>query len=92
MAVRKMHPDFGRKLSRTLPRERSAGPARLVAPKLQDGRRDNPKRKQIMKLTLSNADDRKSISGRISLVLLWLIGVPVPILIIIFLFRSCMGG
>jgi hypothetical protein len=30
-----------------------------------------------------------SISGRVPLVLLWLIGIPLPILIIIFLFRGC---
>jgi hypothetical protein len=35
---------------------------------------------------------RNSISGKIPLVLLWLVGVPVPILIIIFLFRGCSGG
>lgn len=27
--------------------------------------------------------------GRIPLILLWLLGVPVPILVLIFLFRSC---
>jgi hypothetical protein len=32
---------------------------------------------------------KPSISGRIPLVLLWLIGIPLPILIIIFLFRGC---
>ncbi|SDU03265.1 hypothetical protein SAMN05444156_1561 [Verrucomicrobium sp. GAS474] len=31
----------------------------------------------------------KSISGRIPLILLWLVGVPIPILVIIFLFRGC---
>ena len=30
--------------------------------------------------------------GRVSLLLLWLIGVPVPILILIFLFRGCTGS
>jgi len=38
-----------------------------------------------------NLDDRKSLAGRVSLLLLWLIGVPVPILVIIFLFRGCSG-
>ena len=31
------------------------------------------------------------MSGKLSLPLLWLLGVPIPILIIIFLFRGCMG-
>jgi hypothetical protein len=30
-----------------------------------------------------------SLSGKVPLLLLWLIGVPVPILIIIFLLRGC---
>ncbi len=45
-----------------------------------------------MKLSSPHLENRQSISGRISLVLLWLIGVPVPILVIIFLFRGCFGG
>ena len=32
---------------------------------------------------------KKSISGRIPLLLLWLIGIPVPILVVIFLLRGC---
>jgi hypothetical protein len=32
---------------------------------------------------------KPSISGRIPLLLLWFIGIPVPILIIIFLLRGC---
>jgi len=32
---------------------------------------------------------KPSISGRIPLVLFWLLGVPLPILIIIFLVRGC---
>ena len=36
--------------------------------------------------------DKPSIRGRIPLVLLWLIGVPLPIIILIFLFRGCAGG
>ena len=31
----------------------------------------------------------KSIRGRVPLLLLWLIGIPFPILIIIFLMRGC---
>ena len=38
------------------------------------------------KLTLHS---KKSISGKVSLLLLWLIGIPVPILVIIFLMRGC---
>jgi hypothetical protein len=34
---------------------------------------------------------KNSISGKVSLGCLWLLGVPVPILIVIFLFRSCSG-
>ena len=36
-------------------------------------------------------ENRKSISGRVSLLLLWVLGIPLPILIIIFLFRGCSG-
>jgi hypothetical protein len=32
---------------------------------------------------------KQSISGRIPLVLLWFIGIPVPILVVIFLLRGC---
>ena len=32
---------------------------------------------------------KQSVSGKVSLLLLWLIGIPVPILIIIFLLRGC---
>ena len=32
---------------------------------------------------------KPSLSGRIPLVLLWLFGVPLPIIIIILLFRGC---
>ena len=32
---------------------------------------------------------KPSVSGRIPLILLWLIGIPFPILIIIFLLRGC---
>jgi hypothetical protein len=40
---------------------------------------------------MKNFKDRASLSGKVSLGCLWLLGVPVPILIIIFLFRSCTG-
>jgi hypothetical protein len=33
--------------------------------------------------------DRSSVRGRVPLLLLWLIGIPFPILIIIFLIRGC---
>lgn len=32
---------------------------------------------------------KTSIGGKIPLLLLWLIGIPFPILVIIFLFRGC---
>jgi hypothetical protein len=32
---------------------------------------------------------KQSISGKVSLGCLWLLGVPIPILIIILLFRGC---
>ncbi len=35
---------------------------------------------------------KPSLRGRVPLLLLWLIGVPVPILLIIFLIRGCSGG
>jgi hypothetical protein len=37
-------------------------------------------------------NENKSIRGRVPLVLLWLLGIPLPVLIIIFLFRGCSGG
>jgi len=43
-----------------------------------------------MKSIPSNSN-RKDLAGRVSLLLLWLVGVPVPILVIIFLFRGCSG-
>jgi hypothetical protein len=38
---------------------------------------------------MKTPEQKKSISGRIPLVLLWLVGIPVPILLIIFLMRGC---
>jgi hypothetical protein len=38
---------------------------------------------------LQRARAIRSMSGRIPLLLLWLVGVPVPILVIIFLLRGC---
>jgi hypothetical protein len=35
--------------------------------------------------------NKPSVSGRVPLLLLWFIGIPVPILVIIFLIRSCSG-
>jgi hypothetical protein len=32
---------------------------------------------------------KPSISGKIPLVLLWLLGIPLPILVVIFLLRGC---
>jgi hypothetical protein len=32
---------------------------------------------------------KPSLRGRVPLLLLWLIGIPVPILVIIFLIRGC---
>ena len=51
------------------------------------------KLKLIMKHSFvnSNSETRKSLCGGVSLPLLWLLGVPVPILVIIFLFRGCAG-
>src|ERR1700679_4108779 len=34
----------------------------------------------------------RTVGGRVSLLLLWLIGVPGPILVLIFLFRGCTGS
>jgi hypothetical protein len=45
----------------------------------------------LPKLLMKNLSNRSRISGKIPLVLLWLLGIPVPILIIIFLFRGCAG-
>lgn len=40
---------------------------------------------------MKNLNWKNSVNGKVSLGCLWLLGVPVPILIIIFLFRSCAG-
>jgi hypothetical protein len=42
--------------------------------------------------SIISPENRTNLSGRIPLVLLWLIGVPVPILIVIFLLRGCFGS
>jgi len=42
-----------------------------------------------MKTPVTN---RPSLLGRVPLLLLWLIGVPFPIILIIFLIRGCSGG
>jgi hypothetical protein len=36
--------------------------------------------------------NRVRSSGRIPLLLLWILGIPLPIIILIFLFRGCSGG
>jgi hypothetical protein len=36
-----------------------------------------------------NAPDRKREKGKVGWVLLWLIGVPIPVLLILFLLRGC---
>jgi hypothetical protein len=41
---------------------------------------------------LERLKSTKSLSGKVNLGCLWLLGVPVPILIVIFLFRSCSGS
>jgi len=33
--------------------------------------------------------NRKSLEGRVGWVLLWLLGVPIPVLLILFLLRGC---
>jgi hypothetical protein len=40
---------------------------------------------------MQKSSRNSSSRGKVSLGCLWLLGVPVPILIIIFLFRSCSG-
>jgi len=34
-------------------------------------------------------ESSKGLRGRVSLLLLWLLGIPVPILVIIFILRGC---
>jgi hypothetical protein len=34
-------------------------------------------------------NNKKTVHGKVSLLLLWLIGIPVPILVILFLLRGC---
>ena len=41
-----------------------------------------------MKITSLSVEKRQSLSGRVSLVLLWLLGVPLPVLFLIFMFRG----
>ena len=38
---------------------------------------------------MKNTPYKKNLSGKIPLLLLWLVGIPVPILVIIFLLRGC---
>jgi hypothetical protein len=41
-----------------------------------------------MKLAQIYFRNHKNLSGRVPLVLLWLLGIPLPILFLIFLFRG----
>lgn len=38
---------------------------------------------------MKNKKTFNKIAGRIPLVLLWLLGIPLPIIMLIFLFRGC---
>jgi hypothetical protein len=38
---------------------------------------------------MTTKPDRKSEEGKIGWVLLWLLGVPIPILLVLFLLRGC---
>jgi hypothetical protein len=38
---------------------------------------------------MKTPNHKPSTSGKIPLILLWLIGIPVPVLIVIFLLRGC---
>lgn len=38
---------------------------------------------------MKNLTTLQKIRGRIPLLLLWLLGIPLPIIILIFLFRGC---
>jgi hypothetical protein len=35
-----------------------------------------------------NTTDRKSISGRVSLLFMWLLGIPLPVLFLVWMFRG----
>jgi hypothetical protein len=75
-----------------LSHSRGAGhPGEIMALKVQSGIEGKLNRKIIMKLSSPDPKNRKNLSGRVSLLLLWLIGIPVPILVIIFLLRGCSG-
>ncbi len=39
----------------------------------------------------SSAADRTPRRGKVPMILMWALGVPIPILLIIFLFRGCAG-
>ena len=41
-----------------------------------------------MKLAQTNFKNHKNLAGRVPLVLLWLLGVPLPIILLIFFFRG----
>jgi hypothetical protein len=42
-----------------------------------------------MKKSIPDMESSKGLRGRVSLLLLWLLGIPVPILVIIFILRGC---
>lgn len=40
-------------------------------------------------LSMKRPELRNSVSGKIGWIFLWLIGVPIPVLLILFLMRGC---
>jgi hypothetical protein len=42
-----------------------------------------------MKSLSERSFTRNKLAGRVPLLLLWLIGIPVPVLVILFLLRGC---
>jgi hypothetical protein len=45
------------------------------------------KLKRVMKVKVQNVKQR--VQGKVGWVLLWLLGVPIPVLLILFLLRGC---
>lgn len=54
-----------------------------------DGWRPEPAATTVMKTHHSSARGKLAAPGKIGWILLWLIGVPIPVLLVLFLLRGC---
>jgi hypothetical protein len=46
-------------------------------------------RRDAMKGQMKNATATQTVAGKIGWILLWVLGVPIPVLLVLFLLRGC---